>query len=151
MVYMFLINGRPISNPYFSSSVEIHIIVTLTNVYFGSCVVCEFLRPLYSEHLTYRVSEREKLDYVYKKKLYQLAVEHEKVNDGLLLGGVNQSVLVCVQAKELERVDRYYIPSEDIVSVCVCVCACVCACVCVCMRVCSCVSVCVCVCMYMCA
>ena len=46
--------------------------------------------------LTYRVSEREKLDYVYKKKLYQLAVEHEKVNDGLLLDGVNWSVLICV-------------------------------------------------------
>ena len=29
----------------------------------------------------YRLSEREKLDYAYKKKLYQLANEHEKVSN----------------------------------------------------------------------
>lgn len=32
--------------------------------------------------IAYRLSEREKLDYVYKKKLYQLASEHEKASNG---------------------------------------------------------------------
>lgn len=53
------------------------------------------LSTLQSDQLIYRLSEREKLDYVYKKKLFQLAVDHEKVNDELLINGIN-FLCICV-------------------------------------------------------
>jgi len=74
--------------------------------------------PLHScirTYLLYRLTEREKLDQMYKKKLYQLASEHDKVIQSCFCVAL---IIFCVyvQAKELERVDRYFIPSEDIVS-----------------------------------
>ena len=59
-------------------------------------VLCDFVTLQFIDiccNHTYRLSEREKLDYAYKKKLYQLASEHEKVSNELLLGGINWNAI----------------------------------------------------------
>ena len=48
-------------------------------------------------HLAYRVTDRERKDYEYKKRVLRLAKEHKA-------------------AGEIEKVDRYYMPKDDVVS-----------------------------------
>ena len=83
------------------------------------------------------LTEREKRDFEYKKTVYQLARDHEKVSlitsctltpagVGCMLGQCCAGPLgpcmypdpcwCSLQAAELEKEDRYHIPSEDTVS-----------------------------------
>ena len=68
----------------------------------------------------HRVSKRETKEFEYKKDVYQLAREHEKVCE-LPSGSplLSSSSTVCprsLQAAELSKIHRYYIPTDGIVS-----------------------------------
>ena len=67
----------------------------------------------------HRVSKRETKEFEYKKDVYQLAREHEKVCE-LPSGSplLSSSSTVCprsLQAAELSKIHRYYIPTDGIV------------------------------------
>ena len=68
----------------------------------------------------HRVSKRETKELDYKKNIYQLAREHEKVCE-LPSGSplLSSSSTVCprsLQATELSKIHRYYIPTDGIVN-----------------------------------
>ena len=68
----------------------------------------------------HRVSKRETKELDYKKNVYQLAREHEKVCE-LPSGSplLSSSSTVCprsLQAAELSKIHRYYIPTDGMVN-----------------------------------
>ena len=56
-----------------------------------------YLSSLCLRLLAFRVTDRERKDYEYKKRVLRLAKEHKA-------------------AGEIEKVDRYYMPKDDVVS-----------------------------------
>ena len=63
-----------------------------------------------------RLTKREETEHLRKKKLKELADEHRNVSIFLFIIIILKLYLCFLQAKDMEKIERYHIPSEKEVS-----------------------------------